>query len=337
MSCFSLDIGSNSIKMIALENNDGKFRLSKYGLTKTPGLGLMSDKQSDLVAVAEAIKKLRNELKINTNEVYLSLPERSVFSQIIEMPKMSNDELQQAIPWEAEDLIPQPLNEVRLDWEVLEENNSTGKLNVLLIAAPNTVIARYLDVLRLAELKPVLMETEVLSLSRCLNANSLKGSFLVLNIGAKAADLSITKAGNVYLTRSLAGGGDAMTRALSSSLGLELVTAEEYKKTYGLTNQLEGKVALSLEPVVSIIINETKKAMRFYQEKNEEPLKALIMTGGTSLLPGLPEYLTKALNLEVVVMNPFSFLTIDQQTAGVLKNSSPLYSVALGLSLKTNP
>ncbi len=172
---FGLDIGTDSIKVVQVSFDKQSVSLLSAGMIKSPPNGLSSDSDKDLVAMAEAIKKLKSDSNITVNEVSVSLPERFAFTQVFEFPKMSDDELTQAIPWEAENLLPHPLSAVNLDWEIYE-NNETGKadkVRVLLIASPKDLVDKYLKMLKLANLIPVSMETEFLSILRCLTILAL--------------------------------------------------------------------------------------------------------------------------------------------------------------------
>ncbi|HUW24050.1 MAG TPA: type IV pilus assembly protein PilM [Patescibacteria group bacterium] len=333
---FGLDIGAESIKAVQVVKGKEYFQLVTAGLIKTPVNGMTSDAEKDLVAVAEAIKKLKSEIRVTGSEAVLSLPERSVFTQIIEVPKMTEEELKQAIPWEAENLIPQPIAEVNLDWEVIpdEVDAKNNKMRVLLAAAPTALINKYLKVLKLAELEPKALETELLAIVRCLKPFFGQGSLILANLGGKSSDIAVIHRGNLYLTRQLPTAGEAITRALTTTLNMDFATAEEYKKTYGLSGQFEDKLVTAIEPILGVVTGEVKKAAQFYLEKEQVPLKLMILTGGTSLLPGITEYFTRSLDLEVQVADPFSVVKMDEKSKQFLRKHSSTFAVALGLAMK---
>lgn len=333
---FGINIGSDTIEVAQVEKDQNSYSLVAAGMCKSPGHGLASDSDQDLLTLAEAIKKLKNEAKIKTNGVVSAVPERSIFSQIIEVPKMGEDQLAEAIPWEAENIIPQPLSEVNLDWQIIEgnENQISDKIRVLLVAAPTVLINKYLKVFKMADLEPVSLETETLAAIRCLKPVFNQGSLVIANLGGKSSELSVINNGSLYLTRSLPMAGEAITRAIVSSLNLDVQIAEEYKKNYGLSSQLEGKVAAAIEPIVASVSDEIKKAIRFCEEKEKASLKLMILTGGTSLLPGIAEYFTKAIGIEVQIADPFSLINVDEKTKQALRRNSPLFTIALGLAMK---
>jgi type IV pilus assembly protein PilM len=333
---FGLDIGTENIKIVQVAREKEYFRLVTAGMVKAPVNGMTSDADKDLVAMAEAIKKLKNEIHVATNEVILSLPERSVFTRIIAVPKMSDEELSLAIPWEAENLIPQPIAEVNLDWEIIpdEAGAKSNQVRVLLAAAPTVLINKYLKVLKLADLEPKALETELLAVVRCLKPFFGQGNLVLVNLGGKSSDIAVIHRGNLYLTRQLPTAGEAVTRALTTTLNMDFATAEEYKKTYGLSGQFENKLVAAIEPILGIVSGEVKKATQFYLEKEQTPIKLMVLTGGSALLPGITEYFTRSLDLEVQVADPFSLIRIDEKSKDFFKKYSSVFTVALGLAMK---
>lgn len=333
---FGLDIGSDTIKIVHVSKDGEKFKLLKAGSIKNPLVGFVSDVEEDVAPLVEAIKKLKTDAGISTRAVVISLPERAVFTQIIDVPKMTEVELAQAIPWEAESLIPKPLSEVNLDWEIIEDEKSEkeGKVKILLVAAPINLVNSYLKIVKSSGLDPLVMETELLSNVRALKPLISQGSAILFNFGLRSADISIIKKGNLFLTRSLSTSGESATRAISVGLSLEIPVAEEYKKTYGLKGELEGKIKGTIEPVLNIIATEIKKAIRFYEEKEKEQLKLMVLTGGSALLPGLSEFFTSALGIEVQIADPLSYLNVDANALLALKKESALYTTAIGLAIK---
>jgi len=328
-------MGADTIKIAQVDKEKDSFKLVSAGMAKTPLNGLSSDSDKDLVAVAETIKKLKKEAKIESQEVALSLHEMNVFTQVFDFPKMSEEELNQAIPWEAENMIPKPLSEVNLDWEIIPGVESPGgKVKILLVASPTELVKKYLRIIRLADLVPVSLETEFLAIARCLKPISERGNFLAVNIGFSSTDIAVVRNNYLYTTRSLPSAGESISRSISAGLGLDLAVAEEYKKTYGLSPQLEGKVAGAIEPILAVILNEIKKAIRFYEEKEQESLKLVVLSGGTCLLPGFSEYLAKALGIEVQIADPLSLMGAEEQTRLALRSSSPIFTVAFGLAMR---
>lgn len=330
-----IDIGTKSIKVIELVKSSNVWQLKASGAVGYTGVS--PDKivnENDFKVVADVLRKIVSQISISSKEVNISLPESLVFTRVIKFPMLSDEEISSAVKWEAEQYIPIPVNEAVVQYSVLEKNEQTASVSVLLVAAPKAVVEKYTKVIKLAGLLPVSAETELTALARSISPD--KGITLLLDLGFSATDMSIVKDLNTVFTRSIPVGGEAFTRAVSQSLGIEALQSEEYKKTYGLDpNQLEGKVKTALEPIFRVIIDEIKKAIHFYQteEAGQSPT-SVVITGGASVMPNIVPYLTESLNIETIVGNPFSKISIDAETSKKLTPYSSIYGTAVGLAMR---
>ncbi|AKM83464.1 hypothetical protein A2422_01155 [Candidatus Woesebacteria bacterium RIFOXYC1_FULL_31_51] len=329
-----IDIGSKSIKIVELVGSVGKFQLKSSGAVGYTGLS--PDKmteEKDFVALSLILKKIIKQIGITSKEVNIALPEPLVFTRVIKFPLLSDEEVNSAIKWEAEQYIPIPINEAIIQYSILSKNETTASTSVLLVAAPKVVVEKYVKIVRLAGLTPVSAETELTALARSISPE--KGVSLLLDLGASSVDMAITRDSKVIFTRSIPVAGETFTRAVSQSLGINMQQAEEYKKTYGLSGtQLEGKVKIALEPIFKMVTDEIKKAIHFFQsEEKEEAPTTIIISGGSSLTPELVSYLTEVLGLETVSGNPFNKVAVDPETSKSLAPYISIYGTAVGLAM----
>jgi type IV pilus assembly protein PilM len=286
--------------------------------------------------VAAAITRLLKDTGAKGRNVQIALPESRVFTRVIEVPALTDRELASAIKWEAEQYIPLPLDQVNLDYTVLRDAKATGtnKMDILLVAAPKLLLDKYLSILEFAQLSATRAETEIIASARALGRSlpNAKG-VLIIALGAQTTDLAILRSGILFFTRSMAAGGDAITRAIAQGLEFTVIQAEEYKRTYGLqSDKLEGKIVGATKPVMDSIIAETRRALAFYQERYKDPIQAVVLSGGSARLPGMVTYLAGTLGLEVQLGNPWVGITRDARF-NVLTPEGPNFSVAVGLAL----
>lgn len=332
-----LDIGSHTVKLIELQAKDKGYWLSAAGVAPTPPRGLASDAQADQEAVSVAIKKLILDTKATIRQVNTSLPESQIFTRVIEMPPLTETELGSAIKWEAEQYVPMPLTEVKMDFAILStpRKGEEGKMEVLLVAAPLVLIGKYKKILEMAGLEAVSLEPEIIAISRSL-VGEQKTPSLVINLGAATTDLSIVRNGAITFTRSIASGGEALARAVAKEMGFELSQAEEYKRTYGLEeDKLEGKILAAVKPIFDTVIEEIKRAMVFYQGKHpDDPIKIVSLCGGTAKLPGLVVYLAQNLGIETQIGNPWANVGFNPKIFPKLNEEGPTFAVASGLAMK---
>lgn len=337
MNFFGIDIGSYKIKIVQLQPaGQNKYHLIAVGSAPSTPKGLMSESEADLNNLALKIKTLYQELKLNTNNVACALPEDKVFTRVVTYPKMSDDELNSALRYEAEEYIPFPVDEASISHQVIRiiKEGKTEKMEVLLVAAPNSLIDKYLRVLKVAGLNPVSVETEILAIARSLVPPDSDVTLLA-DMGASATDLAIIDSGQVVFTRSVPTAGDAITRAVAVSLGMEAAQAEEYKKAYGMDpGQLEGKISQAITPVLDVLIKEMEQAIRFYSEDKGKTIKRILLTGGSAVLPAVITVIAKRLSVETQVGDPFAQVVESGLLGRLPKGDLPFYAVAVGLAMK---
>ncbi len=332
-----LDIGSKTIKVVELNKSGNTYSLAGAGVVGHSGAGIEKlSEERDFVALADVIKKLFKSSGINKREVAVSLPEPLVFTRTIKLPLLTDQEVAAAIKWEAEQYIPIPVKDAIIQHQVLERNSSAGtnEVIVLLVAAPRALVEKYITLLNYAKLSVEAAETELISLARSVSPPNQTA--LLIDYGARSVNIAISKKGMLVFSRSIPTAGDALTRAISQTLGVTPAQAEEYKRVYGLSgSQLEGKIKVALEPILKGVIDEIRKAIHFYQtdEKGDAP-SAAIISGGVAGTPELISYLTSTLGIEVLIANPFSRVAVAQNTWSVLAPYAPLYSIAVGLALR---
>lgn len=332
-----IDIGSKSIKIVELIRDGKGWRLKASGVVGYKGLAPEYAKEDkDLALVAEALKKLVKEAKISSKDVSISLPEHNVYTRTIKFPPLTDAEIASAVKWEAEQYIPIPLSDAILQHQVVErkENVTPPHVSVLLVAVLRDVVEKYSKVIEMAKLNLVTVETELMSIVRALATEDM--SVMIVDLGARSTDIAIAKNGQLYFSRSLQTAGEAFTRAIIQTLGIDETQAEEYKKTYGLNKtQLEGKIKTALEPVFRMVADEMKKAISYYQsgEQGETP-RSIILTGGSAAMPEVATMLTRLLGIEVVVGNPFTKVFVAPEAVNALSGYAPLYSVAVGLAMR---
>ena len=334
-----IDIGQSSVKMVLVnKEKEGNFFLENIGEAK---LELNESNQNDLgkrwEEVGKAIKTIISDNKIKTKQVVAALPENEVISRLVRLPPLKDSEIMDALRFEAETFVPYPLEEVSLDYEIIEKDEA-GRLNVFVIAARNELISAYIKLFKSLGLDLMAIESPSVAFRRM--ARNSVGSIerlVVLNIGEKFSDIFNVYKGNVYFSRSLPIGGESLTRAVSLGLGLDLVSAEEYKKAYGIKEEeLEGKIRVATMPVFNSITDEVRKAIAlFVEDSGGKTVQLLVLSGGGANMPGMAEELTRTLGVEVQISQPFVNIDVTKiQSPFNLNVEGCRFSLAVGLSLR---
>ena len=266
----------------------------------------------------------------------VSLPENEVISRLVRLPPLSDNEIMDALRFEAETFVPFPLEEVSIDYEIINKDDS-GRLTIFVIAAKNDLINSYINLFKSIGLELLALESPAVALRRVLTLDmpTVK-RVVVVDIGEKFSDIFSIYDNSVYFARSLSVGGESLTRAISLNLSLDMASAEEYKKAYGMREaELEGKIRNAIMPVFNDISEEIRKALALFQEDIGKGAELLVLTGGGANMPGMAEELTKIIGLEVQVLQPFVKIDTTRSQFGFNLNTEGCkFSLAIGLALR---
>lgn len=331
--CLGIDVGTSYIKIVELCRSGRQKKLENYGQifsTQKPSAG----KDDNFIFeqdTAKAIRAVIEEAGIKTNEVVFSIPDFATFFTNLELPPMSKDELPQAIEYEARRYVPVPVEELTFDWQIIEGQHSKKEqktsYKILLVAVPNEVVRQYKEIAQLANLELVSLEAETFSLMRALAREGEKGPVLLMDIGAKSTVCSIVDGKILRKSHSLDMCGNAFTSAIMHELNIDFKEAEKLKKQCGINEESIREILL---PLMDVTLGGIKGIL-----KNEgRNIERVIISGGTSLLPGLKEYFQKALNKKVEISNPFLGLVYPPILDETLSGMGPSFAITVGSALR---
>ncbi len=333
-SYLGIDIGSSSIKIIELKKQGGRAMLSTYGFSEN----LDDLDQASPEKIAVIINKICADANMTSRKAVSALPTFSVFSSIINLSGVSKKDLPSAINWEAKKVIPLPPEEMILDWKKIETSGQASDKNnikVLLTGAPRSLVKRYVDIFKSAQINLLSLETETFALIRSL-LGSDKSTVMIVEIGAKTTSFAIIDQSIPTLNRSIDVGGWTITQAISHSLNIGLERAEQFKYDLGVSsydspnNAIPKTIIESLSPIV----NEMKYALNLFQSKNNKKVDKIILTGGSALLMNFTEYLTKILDITVVAGNPWTPVSYPLDLKPLLDEIAPRMAISIGLALR---
>lgn len=334
---FGLDIGTTSLRAAQIIKSGSAFSLQSIAVLPQPAKGILSESLSDQQVLSSAIKKMLEDANLRTKNVNVSLLDSQVYTKVIEMPELSEQEASSALRFQMEQLVPLPLDQVRTDWQILGTTGTSEKktMIVMIVAAPLAIINKYEKVLSLAGLIPEAIETEIISVHRALfPLIAASGPALLIHIGAGITNVAIVNNGVIVLAFAISVGGSAITRAISVDLGIDLTQAESFKKTYGLNEQaFEGKIGRALTPILDSMVADIQKVALSFKQANNIDIKQIVLSGGSALLPGIDAYFTNKLGIQVVVGNAFDAYTIGN-VPSELRVDAPSYNVVIGLALR---
>lgn len=339
---FGLDIGYNTLKVVQLKKSGQGFYLIGYNEVEIPAASVQKNGIKGKAEIAKMVQKATASAKphsIPAKAVCSALPESLVFTKIIHLPQMKKQELENAVPHEVAEFFPMPLNEMNLDWQILNPNqtNKDGKkeLEILVIAAPKTLVNDFMEIVTASGLELVSLETKPIAAARAVLDPEDKDSTVLVDIGAETSGISIIEEDLVKITGTVKSGSNAISRALTQALKIKPEEAERMKKTEGLELGKRDAKNIAILRAIKPILEEIEKMTKYYQTrlKKEAKINQIKLLGGGARMPNLAAFIQKELNITTGVANPW--LKVKNRPNELVPSSEALkYSTALGLAMR---
>jgi type IV pilus assembly protein PilM len=338
-----VDIGTSSIKIVQLTREKNKYKLDTYGevhLYEKDTQGRLEETSLKMLddQVATLLRKIIAEAGVKAKKIAMSVPVFSSFSTIIEMPDLPRGELNKAIEFQSRQYIPVPMDQISLNSIIIsrekKNKNSSGKLEVLLVAVPNEVKRKYNNIAKLSGLDLVALEMETFPMARAIIEDSKK-AFLIIDIGAKSTNYCIVDGGFVRLSHNFDVSGVDITKAFADYSGGDYLKGESIKRSMGL-KMTPGQKDMAPEVLssVSSIASEAERIMSAYFNKTTIRIEDIVLSGGSANMPGLSDYLSEKLNLNILIANPFKKIIYPKELEKILKEIGPSFSIAVGLAMR---
>jgi type IV pilus assembly protein PilM len=332
-----IDIGSSSIKLAGVEPGASGPRITALGMAPLPPTVIQSNVVQDEAPVVDAIRRLRAELGIQSDQVITAVPGPAVIVKKVILPAQTGAAIDSAVLAEASHLIPDSLDNVNLDYQVIDWIDAGNKMEVLVVAVKREIINSYAEAIRAADCDPILVDVDYFALENMfeLNYETSDGQPVALvNIGARYSSINILKDGRSTFTGDVPVGGAEYTDALTRQLGLSPEQAESAKLGGG------GADAAAVEPVLGsvteFIVEEIQRALSFFwTAATDEPLGGIVLSGGSARMPGLSDQLTQRLHCGVEVANPFRRVTVERSAdRKLIESNGPALAVTVGLATR---
>ena len=340
-SLVGLDIGSSAVKAIELKPAGKGYKVAAYASEPIPPDSIVDGAILDGAAVVDAIRRAFESRGIKTKDVAASLSGNAVIVKKITLPSMTDAELSESIQWEAEQYIPFDIQDVNLDYQILNRSDVGGKstMEVLLVAAKKDKIADYTGVIGQAGRVAVVIDVDAFALQNAYEANYgvESGSIVVLlNVGASATNINILDGDQSVFTRDLSTGGNAYTEALQKELNLPFEQADQLKRGQAVDGVSFEDAKPVLRAVTENVILEVQKTFDFYRASAAtDRISRIVVSGGASRAEGFMEMLGERFQAPVETFDPFRKVTFDAARFKLdAFEIAPTAAVAVGLALR---
>ena len=336
-----LDIGSSTVKAVELKPSGKGHRVTAFATAPLPPDAIVDGAIIDAAAVSDAIRKVFEGGGFKSKDVCASLSGNAVIVKKITLPVMTETELADSIQWEAEQYIPFDIQDVNLDYQILDAGtgpDARGTMEVLLVAAKKEKIGDYTSVIAQAGRMPVIVDVDAFALQNAYEANygHKPGEVTVLlNAGASAININILQGGQSVFTRDISMGGNAYTEAVQKELDLPFEAADQLKRGVAVDGATFEEAQPVLRAVSENVLLEIQKTFDFFKATAaSEQIDRVMVSGGASRVDGFQEMLQERFNAPVEGFDPFRTVTWDAKKFGDPAELASTAAVAVGLALR---
>lgn len=330
---FGLDISQTGLKAMSIDAKN--WTVKAYGNCNLDPVKLNTAIEKGGDYLTNGIHELMAKHlvgPIETNRVVISMPTSRTFSRSLVLPLAAQKNLLSAIQLEAEQYIPIPMNELYVDYQIINRHKET--IEVLLSAIPKLIIDNCLKACQRANLEVAMIEPGMNAVARLLT-HTEEGTLptVIIDINAASTDIAILDQA-IRVTGGLPIGGNSFTISIAEKMKVTLESAHQLKVLNGLSaGPKQTKITSALEPGLKKIASETRKIIRYYSERINATTKfeQLIVVGGGSNVPGIGEFFTNEMLMPARVASPWQILDFGklQQPSRQFK---PRYITVAGLA-----
>ncbi|MDQ1392726.1 MAG: hypothetical protein QOF30_1703 [Acidimicrobiaceae bacterium] len=339
-----LDIGSFAVRAAEVSNDGGRPTLHRFAQVTLPPGAVSDGEVVDAQVVSAALRRLWSDGGFSSRRVVVGVSSQRVIVRQADVTAMSDVELRSALNFEAQELIPIPVDEAVLDFQVIDpvlpnpDPNSPPNMRILLAAAQRDMVNKHLAAVRSADLDVVAVDPIALAMLRAVPAVPVGFAEAVVSIGGDLTTIAIREGNSTRFVRVLNIGGSDLTEALSRELALNVQSAEDLKRRSA--NGAPVAVAAQAQSALSLrmggLVDEIRGSLDFFLAQTDtERVGRIILTGGAIQTEGLVSRLEAALGSSVEVANPLAAVAVGRTglSETQLRQSAPYMLAPVGLAL----
>ncbi|HEY6105930.1 MAG TPA: type IV pilus assembly protein PilM [Anaeromyxobacteraceae bacterium] len=338
-----LDIGSSSVKLVHLKEKKDGYALQAWGSAPLPPEAIVDGALMNSAAIVQAIQELLGQHKLKLKEAAIGVRGHSVIIKKISLPRMTQEELDESIQWEAEQYIPFDVKDVNIDTQILaRESDATGQMDVLLVAAKKDMINDYVSVCAEAGLAITVVDVDAFAVQNAFEASyalTAGQPVVLINVGAAVSNINIVVDGNATFTRDITMGGNAFTEEIQKQLNISYEEAEALK--VGGQGETDAVVPQEVERVIQGVADqmagELQRSLDFYAATaGDARVTRVYLSGGTARIAALFRVIEQRAGVPVEILNPFKSVEIDEARfdPAQMQQVAPAAVVAVGLALR---
>jgi type IV pilus assembly protein PilM len=364
-----MDIGSSVVKCLRLDLNQDRPVVTHFAMADLAPEAIVDGEIMDRELVIQALRECAEKAGVGREPVATAVCGRAVIVKKIVMDKMSAEDAREAIFWEAEQHVPFDIDDITLDFQILNEDIGAGQMEILLVAAKKDMVQIHAELIRDAGFTPAVIEVASFAnqnaweflqepdgaAAPALDADLGDGAFAddahaaeetaagersefvaLLDVGGGVTNVHIVRDGVPYFTRDLPIGTARFVEEFQKQLGLTWETAMQVAR--GRTSEVDAElVADIVRSVGDEIFQGLEPSLAYLKNSGEaEGIDRIVLSGGGACLPGLAGYLAECYGVPSEIADPLAGLDFAPDLFGGEdpRQLSPMLTVSVGLALR---
>jgi type IV pilus assembly protein PilM len=330
-----LDIGSGLIKLVVVDHSRPEPEIVHVATSPLVPDAIVDGEVMDPVLVAETIQSLVQSVGLKSKQIVAAVGGHDVIIKRIQMDRMSREDAREVIRWEAEQHVPFDMENVQLDFQILDPEGGGAQMSVLLVAAKRELIDNRMNLLADAGLSPSVIDVDAFALYNAFERNypdAVDGLVALVNIGHETTNLNLLDDGVPVLVRDIPFGSRKLREALQRDRGLTAEQAEDLVQG----RRDEPAVRSLLDEKVEELAVGIERAAAFIVAQSGGSIARVFVCGGGARVPGLVNALGDRLGIRTEVANPLERITVRPEVAHSesLDQIAPMLMLTVGLALR---
>ena len=338
-----IDISSTAVKLLELSRTGNRFKVESYGVEPLTSNAVVEKNINDVEGVGDAVARLVARARPGVKTAAVAVPGSATITKLIEMEaSLNEDDLETQLKVEADQYIPFPLDEVRMDFQRLAPvEDNPERVEVLVVASRTENVEMRADALEIGGLQPKVVDVEAYAMERVFqlllpdlpNADELD-TVAVFDIGATMTTLNVFHQGRSVYTREQLFGGKQLTEEIQRRYGISMEEAGLAKKTGELPEDYEAEV---LQPFKDAIVQQINRSLQFFYGSTQfNEVDYILLAGGSAAIHGLADLIQEKVGSGCSLADPFAGMTLASKVNGrALANDASAMMIACGLALRS--
>ncbi len=336
---FGLDIGTNAVRVVQLARSGTGWSLLKYGYAPIDAKLAGGDSAESRRRLGEVIMTAVGQAGIKTVNVAVGLPSSKTFSTVVDVPKVSEQELKSMMKYQIDQYIPTPLDETEVDWALLGDSlRVANQYEVLLTSTAKDYAEQRLEMIESIGFNVIAEEPDQIAMIRSLSLNDTQDARLIIDMGENSSDLAVIYAGMPRLVRTIPLGLSSLVRSAVQNLSVQEDQARQFILKFGLApDRLDGQVVRAIDSTLDNFASEINKSLKFFQTRYESiAVTGILLSGFGASIPQLDSYISNKTNVQVNLANPWQRVQVPASYQQQISPIANEFAVAIGLAQRSN-